>query len=477
MPSGIDAQPVQKTALFSSLPPEWKLDLIPQIQALLRETKQKVFVLDDDPTGTQTVYDTVVLTEWPVDALQREMQSPDAICYILTNSRSVNANRAAAINREIAKNLQAACDLADRPFTIISRSDSTLRGHFPAETDALASSLASRPDGILIIPAFMAGGRYTIRGAHYVEEGGALIPAAATPFARDPVFAYANSELSKWVEEKTEGEISAKGVVRLSIDKIRLGGPSAVYDVLKQLGDGAICVVDAVSERDLEVVALACLRAESAGKNLIYRTAASFAGIRGGLPIRAPLKANEMNLMPERGGLVVVGSFVEKSTEQLAVLLESGRARGIEAKVPDLLDASDAATFIQPIVEELNSILEAGIHAVVYTSRQLVAGRDERANFQISKRVSGRLVEIVRGLRISPRFIIAKGGITSSDLATDALSITRARVLGQILPGIPVWQPDVSSRYPGGTFVVFPGNVGDARALLRAIQILSASGS
>ncbi len=477
MPSGIDAQPVPKTALFSSLPPEWEFDLIPQIQALLRERKQKVFVLDDDPTGTQTVYDTVVLTEWSVDALGREMQSPDTICYILTNSRSVDANRAAAINREIANNLQAASDLADRPFTIISRSDSTLRGHFPAETDALASSLAARPDGILIVPAFMAGGRYTIRGVHYVEEGSALIPAAATPFARDPVFAYANSELSKWVEEKTQGEISARDVVRLSIDEIRLGGPSAVYEVLKQLGDGAICVVDAVSERDLEVLALACLRAESAGKNLIYRTAASFAGIRGGIPIRAPLKANEMKLMPERGGLVVVGSFVEKSSEQLAVLLESGEARGVEVKVPELLDSPESASFIEPIAEELNSILEVGIHAVVYTSRQLVAGQDERANFQIGKRVSECLVQIVRGLRIPPRFIIAKGGITSSDLATEALSITRARVLGQILPGIPVWQPDVSSRYPGGTYVVFPGNVGDKRALLRAVQILSESGS
>lgn len=468
---------MQKTALLSSLPPEWELDLIPQIQALLRETNQKVFVLDDDPTGTQTVYDTVVLTEWSLDALGREMQSPDTICYILTNSRSVDAQRAAAINKEIAKNLQVASDLADRPFTIISRSDSTLRGHFPAETDALASSLAARPDGILIVPAFMAGGRYTIRGTHYVEEGSTLIPAAATPFARDPVFAYANSELSKWVEEKTQGEISAQDVFRLSLDQIRLGGPSAVYDVLKQLRDGAICVVDAVSERDLEVLALACLRAESAGKNLIYRTAASFAGIRGGLPIRAPLKANELHPMPERGGLVVVGSFVEKSSEQLAVLLESGDARGLEVKVPELLDSSESATFIEPIVEELNSILEVGIHAVVYTSRQLVAGQDETANFQIGRRVSKCLVQIVRGLRIPPRFIIAKGGVTSSDLATEALSITRASVLGQILPGIPVWQPDASSRYPDGTYVVFPGNVGDKRALLRAVQILSGSGS
>ena len=477
MPSGFDAQPVEKSDLFSSLPPEWTRDLMPRIQALLRETKQKVFVLDDDPTGTQTVCDTVVLTKWRADALLREMRSPDTLCYILTNTRSVNAERAAAINREIAQNLRAASEIAERPFAIISRSDSTLRGHFPAETDALAHCLASRPDGLLIIPAFMAGGRYTIQGLHYVEEGDALIPAAATPFAQDPVFAYANSELSKWVEEKTAGEVPAQGVSRLSIDKIRLGGPQAVADALDQLTGGAICVVDAVTERDLEVVALACLRVEAAGKNLLYRTAASFAGIRGGIPIRAPLQADEMKLMPQRAGLVVVGSFVEKSSQQLAVLLGSGKARGVEVKVSELLASAEPATFIKPLVEAVNAILKAGVHAVVYTSRQLVAGSDDAANFQISQRVSECLVEIVRGLRAPPRFIIAKGGITSSDLATEALAISRARVLGQILPGIPAWQPDASSRYADGTYVVFPGNVGDEGALLRAVQMLSASES
>ena len=82
-------------------------------------------------------------------------------------------------------------------------------------------------------------------------------------------------------------------------------------------------------------------------------------------------------------------------------------------------------------------------------------------------------MDITRGLPLAPRFIIAKGGITSSELATGALAIKRARVLGQILPGIPVWQPDSSSNYAGGAYVVFPGNVGDDAALLRALEILA----
>ena len=291
--------PVDKATMFKRLPAEWPDDLIPRIQSLLRETNQKVFVLDDDPTGTQTVHDTIVLTEWSVASLQREMEAAAAVCYILTNTRSLTADRAAAMNREIAKNLQRAAELAGRPFTVISRSDSTLRGHFPQETDALADALGSRPDGVLIIPAFMAGGRYTIGGVHYVEEGDELIPAAQTPYARDAVFGYRHSNLREWVEEKTAGRIAATDVKSIPIEVIREGGPGEIYAILQSLESGAVCVVDAVSERDLEVVSLACLQAEAAGKTLIYRTAASFAGIRGGIALRPILEAADMNLLSE----------------------------------------------------------------------------------------------------------------------------------------------------------------------------------
>lgn len=473
MPANDDIAAVDRAALFSNLPAEWRQDLIPQIQALLRETNQKVVVLDDDPTGTQTVHDTIVLTEWTAPALVRELESADPVCYILTNSRSVSAAEAIALNREIARNLRSAALATGRPYTVISRSDSTLRGHFPAETDALAASAESAPDGVLVIPAFMAGGRYTIRGVHYVEEGAALIPAAQTPYAKDAVFGYAQSDLRKWVEEKTGGRTKSKDVVSLSIDVIRDGGPEATGALLDSLTDGAVCVVDAISERDLEVVALACIRAEAAGVRFIYRTAASFAGIRGGIAVREPLAAEDMPRSSDNGGLVVVGSYVKKSSDQLASLLASGMASGIELPLAELLAADDQDAFIQPIVDELAAILRVGKHAALYTSRELISGSDDDSSLAIGRRVSLCLVDIARRLPVVPRFIIAKGGITSSDLATGALDIKRATVLGQILPGIPVWQPDANSRYPGGVYVVFPGNVGDDEALLRALQILA----
>ena len=473
MPVSGFEQPLAKDQVLAGLPREWQDDLLPVIRAALRRTNQKVFVLDDDPTGTQTVHDTIVLTEWSPAALQREMASPDPICYILTNSRSVNADRAAALNREIAANLVEASRVASRPFSVISRSDSTLRGHFPAETDALAEALDAQPDAILIIPAFMAGGRYTIRGIHYVDEGGQLIPAAQTPYAQDAVFAYSRSDLPGWVAEKTAGRIAESQVATITIDRIRAGGPDAVLESLRGLRAGVVCAIDAVSERDLEVIALACLRAEAQGARLIYRTAASFAGIRGGLALRPLLTSADLRSDSPRGGLIVIGSHVRKSSRQLAVLLESGLARGIELDVAQLLASDDQAAFCAPIIRQLAATLESGRNAALYTSRELISGRDSESSLRIAQRVSACLVAITRGLPQLPRFIIAKGGITSSDLATGALAIKRAQVLGQILPGIPVWQPDASSRFPGGRYVVFPGNVGDDDALMLAARILS----
>ena len=73
--------------------------------------------------------------------------------------------------------------------------------------------------------------------------------------------------------------------------------------------------------------------------------------------------------------------------------------------------------------------------------------------------------------------MVSKGGITSSVLATDALNVRRAQVLGQILPGVPVWQLGPEARYPGMPYVVFPGNVGGPDALLKAVAILHGGGN
>ncbi|MCX6050638.1 MAG: hypothetical protein NT075_36570, partial [Chloroflexi bacterium] len=277
---------LNKTTVFANLPAEWPEDLLPAIQAQVAASARKIVVLDDDPTGTQTVYDIPVLTEWPVALLRQELLSETAAFYILTNSRSMSLPTAQTLNQTIGRNLVAASNAMDDQhgdFVVVSRSDSTLRGHYPGETDALAAALQIEIDATLLIPFFLEGGRYTIDDVHYVAEGEHLVPAAETPFAQDAAFGYKHSNLREWVEEKTAGRIPAHDVAAISLTDIRRGGPAQVAEKLSHLTGGAVCIVNAVSMRDIQVFVFGLLQAEAQGKKFLYRTAASFVQVRAGL--------------------------------------------------------------------------------------------------------------------------------------------------------------------------------------------------
>ena len=72
-----------------------------------------------------------------------------------------------------------------------------------------------------------------------------------------------------------------------------------------------------------------------------------------------------------------------------------------------------------------------------------------------------------------PRFVIAKGGITSSDVAARVLRVRRGMVVGQIIPGVPLWRLGEESRWPGLIYVSFPGNLGGPTALTDVVEKLS----
>ncbi len=460
----------KRDAVFSKLPEASADDLMPQIREALAAKGDKVIILDDDPTGTQTVHDVAVLTSWEADVLTGVFKDPSPAVFVLTNTRSMTPPQAAELNREIAANLRTASNQTGRDYVVISRSDSTLRGHFPLETDILAEETEGNIDGVLIIPAFMAGGRYTINGVHYVAEGDELVPAAQTPFAQDAAFGYKSSDLRAWVAEKTAGAANADDVVTVTLDMIRTGGVERVRDELCKLEGKTYCVVDAINERDLEVLVLAAIQAEAEGKRLLYRTAASFAAIRAGITLRELLTPAELHPDRTGGGLVVVGSYVPKSSSQLDYLLKETDVERVEINAALLLEDATQAQETQRVVDYALPLLTSDKTVVLYTSRTLIKGDDAASSLQIGNRISASLVSITEQLQHAARFIIAKGGITSSDLATKALRVKRAQVLGQILPGIPVWQLDDTSAEPGLIYVVFPGNVGGVEAVAEAVQ-------
>jgi uncharacterized protein YgbK (DUF1537 family) len=465
--------PVQLQEILRSLPPIWPEDLLPAIRSEIALNPVSVVVLDDDPTGTQTVHDIPVLTNWKVQSIIDEFERRTPLFYLLTNSRSLATKRAVDLASEIGSNILDASHKTGQIFEIISRSDSTLRGHFPAEVDALSQVLGMEQAVYIIIPFFQEGGRYTINDIHYVRDGHQLIPAADTAFARDVVFGYRNSDLKLWVEEKTNGRISGSSVESLSIEGIRKNGPDHVAEKLAGCKPGSACVVNSADYRDLEVVTLGLLRAQQKGQHFLFRTAASFVRVRGGLEARPLLKADEIICRGDTGGLIVVGSHVPKSSEQLEHLLQHGNVESIEFDVDEYISQKDSDRQIRSVVEFLNNTLTQRQDVVVFTSRKLLTGKDHESSLYIGRKISQGLVDIVRSVSIRPRYVLSKGGITSSDIATQALGIIRAKVLGQILPGVPVWQSGPESRFPDMPYIVFPGNVGSSDAVSEVVKSFS----
>ncbi len=471
-------RPVDAQTLLESLPPPWPDgSLRAAAAAYLATTRQCIVALDDDPTGNQTVHDVWVLTRWEVDDIRRALEDGDPALYILTNSRSLTEAEAVTRTREVVRNIGVAAAETGRPVTLVSRSDSTLRGHFPAEVEAMIDEwtrhVGKKPDGVCIIPAFPEGGRLTIHDVHWVAEGNQLIPAGQTPYAADAVFGYQASHLAQWIHEKTHGRVPIDAVLSIDLMTIRKGGPAAVANLLRGASDGRMVVVNAADYRDLDVFVAGWRILEEAGQSLLFRTAASFVKTAAGLSDQPLLSGAALTAgRPSSGGLIVFGSHVPKSTAQLERLLLLDNIFAIELDIARVLDAATRTPEIARVATELDQALATGQDALVFTPRQVWTGNSASESLQIARTVSAALMQAVRQIKTEPRFVIGKGGITSSDLATDGLQVRAARVAGQILPGVPVWQPGDDSHWPNVPLVVFPGNVGNDDAVADVVRAL-----
>jgi uncharacterized protein YgbK (DUF1537 family) len=405
--------------------------------------------------------------------LRAELADAAPACFVLTNSRSMAPAAAERIYEEIGRSLSQLDAESGQTFNILTRCDSTLRGHFPGEVEALQRGRQRPFDACLFIPFFAEGGRLTINDVHYVTEGEQLIPAAQTVYARDAVFGYHNSNLRQWVSEKMNGRLPPNHIASISLTDIRQGGPQQVANQLHQLNDGVICIVNAADQRDIEVFVQGLLMAEAQGKQFIYRTAASFIPTRLGLPSRPLLTAHDLNLPLLGGGLTVVGSHTPQTTNQVQALLTLPGMNSTEVQVSTLLNEQQRSAEIERVACHVETCLRRQQDVVIYTSRQLIHAKDKQRTLDLGRRISGSLVAIIRSLTIRPRYLLAKGGITASDLATQALQVQRAIVLGQLMPGVPIWRLGSECHFPHLPYIVFPGNVGDSQALATAVTQLS----
>ncbi len=441
-------------------------------------TSTRIIVLDDDPTGSQTVHSCRLLTRWDTETLREALLDTAPLFFVLTNTRGMDAERAAALTREVCRNLKLAlAGLAEegRVFNpiYVSRSDSTLRGHYPVETDVMAEELAAESGGFdahFLVPAFFEGGRTTRDSIHYLAINGVPTPVHETEFARDSVFAYRHSYLPDYVEEKTAGRIRADQVERFLLQDVR----GDVLDRLLALSGNRCCVVDAETQADLDHFATQLQAAAARGKRFLFRSAASLLTALAGLPPQ-PVAAEAMAayVRKRQPGAVIVGSHVKKTTDQLQKLLQVPGISGVEVAVDRI--QSEREQLLAEILAQAAAAHAQGHTAVIYTSRGERRFPDQASRLAFGEAVSAFLMAVVRGLPEQIGFLVSKGGITSNDVLSDALALRSASVLGQILPGCSVVRcPADHPRFPDLPVVIFPGNVGDDSALATVYLRLTA---
>ncbi|RPK05922.1 four-carbon acid sugar kinase family protein [Priestia endophytica] len=449
------------------------------LQDELSTLNKKIIVLDDDPTGVQTVNNISVYTDWSVESIKKGFLEENSMFFILTNSRAFSASKTEEEHQKIAEHIAAVAQELNKEFIIISRGDSTLRGHYPLETEILKETVENKTnlkfDGEVIFPFFKEGGRYTIDNIHYVQDGETLVPAGETEFAKDRTFGYKSSHLGEWIEEKTEGRFTAENATYLTLEHIRALDIDYLTEQLLEVKDFNKVIVNAVDYVDVMVVTIALIKAMKNGKNYMFRTAAAITKIIGGVVDRGLLTTSELVESSEHGGLILIGSHVQKTTQQLEQLKQCEFIDFIQFDTHLVLNPEEFEKERDHVLHQCEQLIADGKTVAVYTRRErLDLGQNKKEEeLELSVKISEAVTSIVKFLKVKPRFIIAKGGITSSDIGVNGLSVQRATVAGQIKPGIPVWLTGEESKFPHMAYIIFPGNVGEVSTLREVVEMLS----
>ena len=399
----------------------------------------RLVVLDDDPTGIQTVHGCLLITQWDEGSVREAFADQIPFFYILTNTRAMTRQDAARVTREAMEMvIKVNADYGYR-LVVVSRSDSCLRGHFPLETDIIRQSLESHGYTVApktpFCPAFIEAGRITIDGTHYMRDADRLIPVSETEFARDNVFAYHTSVLADYIREKGANPddyiiVNAQG-----------------YDELRAFAATLFTTVGAPAASTAPSYSAVVIRSSSSLPKAI-----------AGIPSQPLLDKSILSpLCAHHPPLYIVGSHVKKTTGQLEQLLQAEGTCAVEVDVRRILD--DADTLMLETLNTIGQIAEQGLAPIVYTSRQEIRLDNADQRQRLGQQVSEFLVDLARRCPFTPSYLVGKGGITSHDLLTKGLGIRTARVLGQIIPSVPCV---MAHDFP---YIIFPGNVGNEQSL------------
>ena len=280
-----------------------------------------------------------------------------------------------------------------------------------------------------------------------------------------------------YIEEKTAGAYKAENVICISLEDIHDMAFDKIEAQLMSVKDFNKIIVNAVDYADLKVFCVALYRAMAKGKVFMFRTAAAIVKVMGGVTDQPLLTRAQMVVKEtDNGGIIVVGSHTNKTTAQVEELKKLTEIEFVELDATLVRDEEAFEKEVQRCLAKEEECIRAGKTVCCYTTRALITADtgDKEDELRLSVRISDAVQSLVGRLTVTPAFVIAKGGITSSDVGTKALAVKRANVLGQIRPGIPVWQTGEESKFPQTPYVIFPGNVGENTTLREAVEVLTA---
>jgi len=469
----------------------------------------KIVVLDDDPTGSQTVHSCPLLLQWDRATLLEGLAHPSTLLFVLANTRALAPEAAAARVQEIARALKGAMaelDAAAGPdavaidhWLIVSRGDSTLRGHFPLEVNGLEAELGPF-DATFLVPAFLQGGRTTVAGVHLLHGE----PVHTSAFGSDGLFGYGTSFLPDWVAEKTSGRIPADQVELVGLKKLdaaEQGGfdQGSFQDLLQRLAglEGNRCVaVDAERPQQLGVLAAAVreLTAPSATepwgrpRRFLSQSAASWIEALAQLPPQplAPAGLAQLRRVDGGGvplpGLVLVGSHVPLADAQLEVLLAEPGCGGVEIAVAKLARVLEGPVPLEMLTSleqtwlaKLQAVSAAGQTPVLFTSRGELTCRSAAERRRLGLELAALMARLAAALAPQLGYLISKGGITTHTLLADGLGLVRVELQGQLLPGLSLVLTPSDGVVPGLPVLTFPGNLGDSETLRAAWLLMEKS--
>lgn len=463
----------------------------------------KVVVFDDDPTGSQTVHGCPLLLRWDQPTLRRGLAHPSALLFVLANTRALDPDAARARVREICAGLAAvlASQPVAPPLLLVSRGDSTLRGHGPLELEVIEQLLcpglmAGPVDARFLVPAFLPGGRTTVNGVHLLHGE----PVHTSAFARDRLFGYGTSDLALYLEAKTAGRVPASAVQHLSLARLD-ADPGALRQWLADLPQGAWVVVDAEQPRQLAAFGAAVRELttpDSAGRcgrwgrprRYLFQAAASL--LNGLVQLeRQPLDQRALAGLRRCDArerplptLVLVGSHVPLADAQLRQLLAAEPRCALitvdVARLHRVLTGPAAAELLASLeaawLSQLRAALAAGATPVLASSRGEVRCASSAERRHLGQELAALMARLSAAVAPGLGCVISKGGITSHTLLAEGLGCSAVALQGQLLPGLSLVLTGPEARVSDLPVLTFPGNLGDPDTLHQALALIENPG-